>query len=43
MPQPAPNLAVRRFRLVWTVSLAVKIAALFGLLLFVTLVLGGIA
>ena len=30
--QPAPNLAVRRFRTVQLVSLAVKIAAVVGLL-----------
>ncbi len=38
--QPAPNAALRRFRIVWTVSLAVKIAALGGLLVFVALYFG---
>ena len=39
--QPAPNAAVRRFRLVRNVSLAVKVAALVGLLVFVVVYFGG--
>ena len=39
--QPAPNAAVRRFRLVRTASIAVKIAALAALLLFVAIYFGG--
>jgi L-asparagine transporter-like permease len=33
--QPAPNVAVRRFRTVQLVAAAVKVAAIVGLLLFV--------
>ena len=40
--QPAPNAAVRRFRLVRHVSMAVKVAALVGLLLFVAVYFGGL-
>ena len=40
--QPAPNVAVRRFRVVRAVSLAVKVAALAGLLLFVLVYFGGL-
>ena len=40
--QPSPNAAVRRFRLVRQVSLAVKVAALVGLLLFVAVYFGGL-
>jgi hypothetical protein len=38
---PARNSAVRRFRVIWAVSLAVKVAALAGLLLLVAFYLGG--
>jgi len=38
---PARNPAVRRFRVVWAVSLAVKVGALAGLLVLVALYLGG--
>ncbi len=40
--QPSPNAAVRRFRLARTVSLAVKVAALLGLLIFVAVYFGGL-
>jgi hypothetical protein len=40
--QPAPNVAVRRFRIVQTISLLVKIAAIVGLLLFVGYYYGAI-
>ena len=40
--QPAPNIAVRRFRLVQGVSLAVKLAAIVGLLLFLAYYYGAI-
>lgn len=39
--QPAPNAAVRRFRRVQIVSLAVKLVALGGILVFVVVYLGG--
>jgi len=39
--QPTPNLAVRRFRTVQFVSVAVKVAAVVGLLLFVAVYFGG--
>jgi hypothetical protein len=40
--QPAPNAAVRRFRIVRAVSTAVKIAALLALLVFVAVYFGGL-
>ncbi len=40
-PPPSANSAVRRFRLVRNLSLAVKVAALVGLLLFVVVYYGG--
>jgi hypothetical protein len=40
--QPAPNAAVRRFRLVRYISVAVKVAAVVGLLLFVAVYFGGL-
>ena len=40
--QPTPNAAVRRFRVVQTVSVAVKVAALVGLVVFVLVYLGGL-
>lgn len=39
--QPSPNAAVRRFRRVRHVALAVKIAALVGLVVFVVVYFGG--
>ena len=41
MPQ-APNVAVRRFRLVQGVSLAIKVAAIAGLLVFLAYYYGAI-
>ena len=42
MQQPAaPNVAVRRFRMVQFVSMAVKVAALLGLLIFLAVYFGG--
>jgi hypothetical protein len=40
--QPAPNAAVRRFRVVRVVSMAVKVAALLALLVFVAVYFGGL-
>ncbi len=40
--QPAPNVAVRRFRTVQLVSLAVKVAAVVGLLVFVAVYYGAL-
>jgi hypothetical protein len=40
--QPAPNAAVRRFRQVRYVAVAVKVAALLGLFLFVAVYFGGL-
>jgi hypothetical protein len=38
----SPNAAVRRFRLARRISLAVKVAALAGLLVFVAVYFGGV-
>jgi hypothetical protein len=38
----APNLAVRRFARVWRLSLALRFAALFLLLLLILKVVGGL-
>ncbi|HTW40677.1 MAG TPA: hypothetical protein VMF04_07505 [Thermoplasmata archaeon] len=40
-PQPAPNAAMRAFRRVQFVSMAIKVAALVGLLVFVAVYFGG--
>lgn len=40
--QPAPNAAVRRFRTVRALSVAVKVAALIGLVVFVAIYFGGL-
>jgi hypothetical protein len=40
--QPAPNVAVRRFRIVRIASVAVKVAALLALLVFVAIYVGGL-
>ncbi len=40
--QPAPNAAVRRFRVIRAVSVTVKVAALVGLLVFIAVYFGGL-
>ena len=39
--QPAPNVAVRRFQLIRYASVAVKVAALIGLVIFLAVYFGG--
>jgi hypothetical protein len=40
--QAAPNLAVRRFRLIWAVSIGIKVAALAALAVLLAVYMGGL-
>jgi hypothetical protein len=42
LPQPGANAALRRFRRVQFVAMAIKVAALLGLVVFIAVYFGGL-